>query len=711
MPDARTPRLAIMASGRGSNASVLIDAVETGYLAADVALVISDQPDAPVVAAARARGRPVVVIPRTGTRHHHEAAILDALDEAGAEILLLAGYMRILSPRFLERFPGPVLNIHPSLLPDFPGLDAAARQWEAGVEVAGATVHLVDAGVDSGPILLQGRLVVRGDEGPTGLAGRILTEVEHRLYRRAVRLLLEAMEASGEGRAVEQPIRRALISVADKTGVVDLARGLDALGAELIASGGTASVIEEAGIRVRRVEEVTGAPEILGGRVKTMHPAIHAGILADRRDPDHGAALAAHGHVPIDLVVCNLYPFASTAASGAVRDEVVEQIDIGGPALIRAAAKNADGGVTVVSDPTDYARLLSWLEAGRGVPLAVRRDMAARAFALTAAYDGAIADWASTEERVGPPLPAYAAVRELRYGENPHQEGRLYVEERGGGVASGRLIQGKPLSYTNLLDLDAAHRAAGAGGPHRCAVIKHTNPCGLAEAATQPEAFARAHSGDPLAAFGSVLGFNRSVEAVTVRAILDSRLFVECVVAPGFTDDALALLADRPNVRLLAVDAQGPAPRPVVHAVGGGLLVADPDPGPPPPAEWRVVTERRPDDAILGEMAFAMGAAALLTSNAVCVTSDRTLRGAGAGLMSRIDACRLALEKAGEHARGAVLASDAFFPFDDGVRLAAGAGVIAVVQPGGSRRDQEVIDACNELDLTMVFTGRRHFRH
>jgi phosphoribosylaminoimidazolecarboxamide formyltransferase / IMP cyclohydrolase len=705
------PRLAIMASGRGSNAAALMDAVDSGFLAAEVALVISDRADAPVVASTAERGRPTAVIPREGTQDDHEEAILAAIDGAGIEVLLLAGYMRILSPSFLERFPGPILNIHPSLLPAFPGLDAPARQWEAGVATAGATVHLVDTGVDSGPILLQGRLVVRGDEGPDGLAHRILTEVEHRLYPRAVRLLLDERAAAAEGRVVEPPVRRALLSVADKTGIVDLARSLDALGAELIASGGTASALDEAGISVTRVEDVTGAPEMLGGRVKTTHPAIHAGILADRRDPDHVAALDALGHAPIDLVVGNLYPFASTVAAGDGRDEVIEQIDIGGPALIRAAAKNADGGVSVVTDPSDYPRLLSWLRAGRGVPWSVRRDMAAKAFALTATYDAAIADWASTGERVATPLPAYVTVRELRYGENPHQSGRLYQDGGGEGVAAGRLLQGKPLSYTNLLDLDAAHRAAGADGPHRCAVIKHTNPCGLAEAATQAEAFTRALSGDPMAAFGSVLGFNRRVEAATVAAIGDSRLFVECIVGPGFDPEARALLADRTNLRLLAVSGDGPTPHPVVHAVGGGLLVADPDPGPLPASEWRVVTEHAADAVVLAEMEFAMGVVALLTSNAVCVTSERTLRGAGAGLMSRIDACRLALEKAGDRAQGAVLASDAFFPFDDGVRLAARAGVAAVVQPGGSRRDQEVIDACNELGLAMAFTGRRHFRH
>ena len=617
--------------------------------------------------------------------------------------------MRILSPRFLQEFPGKILNIHPSLLPEFPGLEAPARQWAEGVEWAGATVHLVDEGVDSGPILLQGRLRVRGDEGPEGLAHRILTEVEHRLYPRAVRLLLEQEAMAARGEAAEGAVRRALLSVSDKTGLVDLARRLSKLEVALLASGGTAAALEQAGVAVTKVEAVTGAPEVLGGRVKTLHPAVHAGILADRRRPGHPEELAEQGFAPIDLVVCNLYPFGAAVASGRPHAEVVENIDVGGPTLIRAAAKNADGGVTVVTDPADYPRVLSWLEAGRGIPPAVRRDLAAQAFALTAAYDSAIARWAAGDDGDEPSLPAYARSSPLRYGENPHQRGRLHVEAGGRGVAAGALLQGKPLSYTNLLDLDTAYRAAHGEGEHRCCVVKHANPCGLAEAAEQAEAFTRALSGDPVAAFGSALGFNRPLAGAGARAILESGLFVECIAAPGYDEQAREALAGKGNLRLLQVPPGDPGPGFLVHAVGGGLLVEDPDPGPSPIEEWRVVTKEAPED--LEELGFAMRVVAFLKSNAVCVTSERTLRGAGAGLMSRIDACRLALDKAGEHSRGAVLASDAFFPFDDCVRLAGAAGISAVVQPGGSRRDQEVIDACDSLGLAMVFTGRRHFRH
>ena len=702
------PRFAILGSGRGSNAERLMEAFATSVTDADLALVVSDVPGAPILDRAQRRGHATAVV--DGPKPAQEAALLATLAEAGVGHLLLGGYLRILSPDFLRRFGGTVLNIHPSILPAFPGLDAPARQWEAGVAVAGATVHFVDEGVDTGPILLQGRIAVRGDEGPQGLADRILIEVEHRIYPRALRLLIDQVAMEAAGAAADGVVRRALISVHDKTGIVDLGRRLAAAGVAIVASGGTAATLEGAGVPVTEVAAVTGAPEILDGRVKTLHPAIHAGILADRRNPDHRAQLVSGGHEPIDLVVSNLYPFRDVVAAGAGYDEVVENIDIGGPTLVRAAAKNADGGVSVVTDPADYERVLGHVETSGRVPLAVRRDLAASAFSLIAGYDAAIADWfAGTGS--APPIGRFVTARPLRYGENPHQSAMLHVGDGGRGVAAGEVLQGKEISYNNYLDLDAAYRAAYGPGPHRCAVVKHTNPCGLAEAADQAGAFTRALSGDPMAAFGSVLGFNRPVESATAGAIIDSGLFVECIAAPGFDDGARDRLAARVNLRLVAVPPGDPAPDVMLHTVGGGLLVQQPDPGITDPAEWRVVTTREVDEATLGELAFAMRTVALLKSNAICVTSDRTLRGAGTGLMSRVDACRLALEKAGEAGPGAVLASDAFFPFDDSVRLAADAGIAAIVQPGGSRRDDEVIAACDELGLAMVFTGRRHFRH
>ena len=687
------PRFAILASGRGSNAERLMEAFANDLDDAELVLVVSDNPTAAVLDKAKRYGVPTAVVPRDGEREEHERALLATIGAGGVDHLLLAGYMRILSPWFLERFAGTILNIHPSLLPDFPGLDAQARQWEAGVEITGATVHLVDEGVDSGPILLQGSIAVRGDEGPDGLADRILTEVEHRIYPRAVRMLIDRV------RDPAPRVSRALFSVADKTGIADFAGRLARLDVTLLASGGTAAALEEAGLAVTRIEQVTGAGEMLGGRVKTLHPAIHAGILADRRNPEHMAELGASGYLPIDLVVCRLYPFEEALASGARRDAVIEEIDIGGPTLVRAAAKNADGGVTVVIDPADYDDVAVAIDSTGTVPIDVRRRLATRAWQHITEYDAAIASWAAGQ-----------TAQPLRYGENPHQEARLETDGTGRGVAAGALLQGKELSYNNLLDLDAAYRAVFGDGAHRCSVVKHTNPCGLAEAANQVEAFRRALSGDPEAAFGGVLGFNRPLETATAEAIVESGLFVECIAAPGFDAAARDVLASRKNLRLLDIPPGDPTPVRLIHAVGGGVLVQDADTG-PNPSTWKAVTRARVGEDQWAELEFAMRAVAILKSNAICVTRGLTLRGAGAGLMSRIDACRLALQKAGAEARGGVLASDGFFPFDDCVRLAADAGITAVVQPGGSKRDQAVIDACDELGLAMVFTGRRHFRH
>src|SRR3990172_3424727 len=369
------PRFAILGSGRGSNAERLMEAFAATVADAALGLVVTDVAGAPILDKAAAHGVPAVVI--DGNQERRETAMLAALSEARVGHLLLAGYMRILSRGFLGRFGGTILNIHPSLLPEFAGLDAPARQWEAGVRVAGATVHFVDEGVDSGPILVQGRIEVRGDEGPNGLAHRILTEVEHRIYPRALRLLVDQLAAEEGGTAAPGTVRRTLISVHDKTGVVEVGRRVAKADVTIIASGGTAATLEEAGIPVIRVEAETGSPQILGGRGKTLHPAGHAGILADRRPPDHLRQLAEHGHVPIDLVVCSLYPFEQVVAAGAGRDEAIENIDIGGPTLVRAAAKNADGGVSVAVDPADYERVLGHIEATGAIPASVRRDLAA----------------------------------------------------------------------------------------------------------------------------------------------------------------------------------------------------------------------------------------------------------------------------------------------------------------------------------------------
>jgi phosphoribosylaminoimidazolecarboxamide formyltransferase/IMP cyclohydrolase len=514
------------------------------------------------------------------------------------------------------------------------------------------------------------------------------------------------------------PVRLALLSVHDKTGLVELATGLRRSGVELLASGGTARVLTEAGIPVTQVDAFTEAPEILDGRVKTLHPKIHAGLLADRRAADHMQQMAARGYPSIDLVVCNLYPFADMLARGAEAAALIEMIDIGGPSLLRAAAKNLEGGTTVIVSPAEYPALLAELHQQGGISLAPRRRWAAQAFRHVVEYDALIADW--LDAYAGSPPTIFPHTRGdlvrtagLRYGENPQQAAYLYTERNATtGVAQARALQGKALSYNNYLDLDAAYRAVYPLGAPACAIIKHRNPCGLCAAERLEDAFVRALATDPVAAFGSVVAFNRPFDERTALALRESKLFVECIIAPAITAAAHEVLRDRANLRLIEAPPGSPAPSWMAHRIGGGLLVQQTDPGPyKSQTAWRVVTQRPLAAGWEDELRFAMHAAAGMTSNAIAVTRDRCLLGAGVGHVSRIEAAELALKKAGDQARGAFLASDAFFPFADCVRLAHAAGIAAIVQPGGSIRDAESIAACDELGLAMVFTSERHFRH
>ncbi|MEM6730029.1 MAG: bifunctional phosphoribosylaminoimidazolecarboxamide formyltransferase/IMP cyclohydrolase, partial [Myxococcota bacterium] len=417
-----------------------------------------------------------------------------------------------------------------------------------------------------------------------------------------------------------------------------------------------------------------------------------------------------------DMVVCNLYPFQKVLEQGAERDVMVENIDIGGPTLVRASAKNADGGVAIVVDPSDYAPVLEMVKNDKAVTVEMRRTLATKAFRHVAEYDELIAAYYESQEPgedSALPVSIAAAARSqiLRYGENPHQQGALYVfSGESNGVAHGTLLAGKPLSYNNLLDMDGAYRAAYLLDRPGCAIVKHTNPCGLAEAETQADAFKRALEGDPVSAFGGIIGFNTVLGGEAAEAIRESKLFVECIVAPGFSDEAREVFSKRENLRLVQVPMTDPAPRWSAHRIGGGMLVQETDPGLSDPTSWNVVTQKQLEDGWLAELAFAMRASMTLKSNSIAVTRGRMMLGAGAGFMSRVDAVNQAIAKA-ENAQGAFLGSDAFFPFPDSIEIAARAGIVGVAQPGGSKRDDEVIAACNAHGIAMVFTGRRHFRH
>ena len=518
--------------------------------------------------------------------------------------------------------------------------------------------------------------------------------------------------------------RRALLSVSDKTGLDELARGLAGLGVELISTGGTRKALAEAGLAVRDIAEVTGFPEIMDGRVKTLHPKIHGGLLAVRDNPEHMATLAAQGIGPIDLVVCNLYPFEQTVAKpGVSHEEVVENIDIGGPSMVRSAAKNYRD-VAVVTSPDQYAAVLEELRAGGALSAATRERLAAAAFARTAAYDRAISAYFAhaTKEYATPPLDLrFEHHAELRYGENPHQRAAFYAEPgaRHACVAAARVLHGKELSYNNILDLDSALNLVREFAEPAAAVIKHNNPCGAAVGATLEEAFRKAYEGDPLSAYGGVLAFNRPVDEATATRVTEPKRFIECVIAPDFTDAAFHVLTTRPSwknsVRLLAtgpLTGDAGARATDYRRVDGGLLVQERDlRGADDFAGVKVVTKRAPTAEELADLRFAWLVCKHVKSNAIVLAKGGMTVGVGAGQMSRVDSVHLAVRKSGDRHQGSVMASDAFFPFRDNVDEAARAGVTAVVQPGGSLRDADSIAACDEHGLAMVFTGVRHFRH
>jgi phosphoribosylaminoimidazolecarboxamide formyltransferase/IMP cyclohydrolase len=523
-------------------------------------------------------------------------------------------------------------------------------------------------------------------------------------------------------------ITRALLSVSDKTGLVDFARALAGHGIELISTGGTAKTIADAGLKIRDVSELTGFPEMMDGRVKTLHPKVHGGLLAIRDDAAHAASMKDHGIAPIDLLVVNLYPFEATVAKGAAFDDCIENIDIGGPAMIRAAAKNHND-VAVVVDADDYARVLDALKQNDGATtLALRKALAQKAYARTAAYDAAISNWFANE--LGEAAPAYRAfggklAEALRYGENPHQSAAFYrAPEQRYGVATARQVQGKQLSYNNINDTDAAYECVAEFPPTRgpaCVIVKHANPCGVAEGTSLAEAYAKARACDPTSAFGGIVALNGMLDAQAARAITD--IFTEVIIAPDATEEAIAIVGAKKNLRLLLAGGL-PDPRAAgltVKSVAGGLLVQSRDNAVVDEMALKTVTKRAPTQAELADLRFAFRVAKHVKSNTIVYAKDRATVGIGAGQMSRVDSARIAARKAEDAAReqklsapltkGSVVASDAFFPFADGLLVAIEAGATAVIQPGGSMRDDEVIKTADEHGIAMVFTGTRHFRH
>ena len=733
-------RIAVGVSGTGSNLRALAAAGERGGLGGSVVLVFADRA-CPALEWAAEDGFETALVPGGD-----DAILAETLTAVGVDIVVLAGYMRVVGPRVLATCPGRILNVHPSLLPAFPGAHAVADALAHGVVVTGVTVHLVDETLDAGPILLQEAVPVLPGDDEESLAARIHA-VEHRLLPWAVTLLasgavaVDGRQARVDTERAETAIafpRRALLSVSDKTGLVDLGRGLVAHGFELVSTGGTARALRDAGLPVTDVAAVTGSPEMLDGRVKTLHPRIHAGLLADRRREDHRRQLVDAGIAPFDLVVVNLYPFAAALErQGISIDDLIEEIDIGGPSMVRATAKN-HANVAIVTSPARYAHILATYADADGPDERLRRELAIEAFAHTAAYDARIAEALpgrlAAAGLIDPPDDPYPPtltvglekVDSLRYGENPHQPAARY-RRPGSTVADGPFatgeppLQGKALSYNNVLDASAAAALGRALRGPGCVIVKHMNPCGAAERSSLLDAWEAALAGDPVSAFGGVVALTRPVDAAVAEALVS--IFLEVVVAPAFDDAARAILAGKPNLRLvvdpyLPIDEPLPPPDPTgsIRSAGGAVLVSAPDTTADDPTTWSVATQRAPTDEETLDLDLAWRLVRGVTSNAIVLVRDRRLIGMGSGQTSRVDAARGAVAQARAYAgdaalAGASCASDAFYPFADAVEVCLAAGVTAFAQPGGSMRDAEVVAAVDAVGGTMLMTGTRHFRH
>ena len=742
--------IAIGVSGNGSNLRALAAAAERGELAADIALVFTDR-DCPALTWAAEQGIDTALVPGGD-----DATLATTLESVAPDVVVLAGYMRLIGPKVLAAFPGRILNTHPSLLPAFPGAHAVRDALAHGVAVTGCTVHLVDDTLDGGPIVAQVPVPVLAGDDEAALHERIRA-AEHQLLPRVVaQVVAGAVSADGRRVRLDPEVadaalpapRRALLSVSDKSGLLAFATGLVRLGFELVSTGGTARVLREGGLPVTDVAAVTGFPEMLDGRIKTLHPRVHGGLLADRRLPDHRRQLVEAGIAPFELVVVNLYPFAEAAARpGIALDALVEEIDIGGPSMVRAAAKN-HANVAIVTDPARYGQVLDTLQRG-GIPLGLRSALAADAFRHTAAYDARIAAElpprmaaAGIELPDEPGLPgasdpypptitiALEKVETLRYGENPHQPAARYqrpasVPPDGPFASNAPPLQGKTLSFNNVLDASAADALGRALRGPGVVIVKHTNPCGAAERPTLLEAWHAALEADPVSAFGGVVALTRPVDRPVAEALVS--IFLEIVLAPAFDAAAREVLATKPNLRVLvdpALASDGPPagrhvhpdPLGAIRTAGGAVLVSAPDTLADDASVWQLATQRAPSAGEHLDLDLAWRIVRGVTSNAIVVVRERRLIGIGSGQTSRVDAARQAVEKAHAvlgHAStaGAACASDAFYPFPDGVEVCLAAGVTAFVQPGGSMRDAEVVEAAERVGATMLLTGVRHFRH
>lgn len=715
-------KLVIFASGAGTNFEVIASKCREGKINGKVVLLVTDNPKARAIVRAKKLKIPFVIInpKKFKSSADWDKKLVSVCKKYKADLICLAGYLLKIGPCMLKAFPNRILNIHPALLPSFGGKGFYGdkifkRVLASGVKISGVSVHFVNAKYDNGPIVLQKELIISADETPKSLAEKT-HKIEHELYPKVVELFCEdRLKVSGSRvkilppKKTDKKIKTALISVSDKTGLVEFAKKLEKLGIEIISTSGTAELLRKNNIKVTPLESLTGFGEMLSGRVKTLHPSVHAGILFDRENKNHLKQISDLNIKPIDMVVVNLYPFEKTfKKENKLTAKATEQIDIGGVTLVRAAAKNFEF-VTVVCDVSDYDKILQEIKNEGIVCHDMRKNLASKVFVYTAGYDFTVSSAFGNTDIFPQKLNLQInKISDLRYGENPHQESALYSA----GELSFKKLHGRELSYNNLLDASAAWSAVLEFKRPSAVIVKHLTPCGIAENDNLPDAFNLAWTCDPLSAFGGIIALNRKVDYKTAKLI--SKYFVEVVIAPDFDRRALAVLKKKKNLRLLEKSPKLTEGL-LIRSAGSEILVSTADDK--LLDKLQVVTKTKITKEQIDALIFALKAVKHIKSNAIVLTSKNATLGIGAGQMSRVDAVKMAGLKYGQYLKHnkkpktLVMASDAFFPFDDAIKEAKKFGVSAIIQPGGSVRDKEIVKTCNKLGIAMVFTGTRHFRH
>lgn len=687
-------KIAVLVSGGGTNLQNIINNVKNGYLQAKIDVVIGNR-ECYGIERAKNEGIETFVVEKPNISRKIE----NILESRDIDLIVLAGFLAILDREFIEKYPKKIINIHPSLLPKFGGagmygINVHSAVLKAGEKESGCTVHYVDVGIDSGEIIAQRRVEVKDLDTPEDLQKRVLVE-EHILLSDVIKNII-----GGRKR-----MKRALISVYDKEGIVDFAKFLISKDYEIISTGGTFRHLKENGVEVKEIKEITGFPEILDGRVKTLHPLIHGGILARRNNPNDMKILEEKKIVPIDIVVVNLYPFFKKVRENIGFDEKIEFIDIGGPTMLRAAAKSFRD-VLVISDKGDYDLVREEMEKGE-VNYNVRKYLAGKVFNLMSSYDASISNFLLDEEMPNYLSLSYEKMMDLRYGENPHQKASYYVAtDRGGAMKDFKQLHGKELSFNNIRDMDIAWKVVNEFEDIACCGLKHSTPCGVALGKTPYEAYMDAYNCDSVSIFGGIVALNCEVDEKTASEMV--KIFLEIIIAPSFSEKALEILKTKKNLRIIECKVKPEDPINLVK-VDGGILVQEEDFI--NSSEYVIKSEKSPSEAELKDMKFGMKIMKYVKSNGIVVVKDGKTLGFGNGETNRIWAANHALSRAGEKARGAVLASDAFFPFGDVVEAAAKSGISAIVEPGGSIRDNQSIEASDKNGISLVFTGIRHFKH